>query len=130
MRRALTVLLGVLVLLAAAPKGQSARDPAATASGPVSIELVVFVTSVDPYSARFRSVIVPAYERSGRAERLPLRILDVARLETPAPTLAEPIASVPTAVLIKDGSEVGRIAGYADPRDFFLMLDRLLAETE
>ena len=130
MRRSLAALLGLLVLLAAASQGQSARDPAATASGSASIELVVFVTAVDPYSARFRSVIVPAYERSGRAERLPLRLLDVARLETPAPTLAEPIASVPTAVLLKDGSEVGRIAGYADPRDFFLMLDRLLAATE
>lgn len=64
----------------------------------------------------------PAYERSPRARTIPMRFVDVTRLDETKLGLNGPITVVPTFVFMRDGKEIDRINGYVAPETFFRAL--------
>jgi Thioredoxin-related protein len=87
--------------------------------------LVVLEAEGCVYCQLFRRDVLPAYEASPRAREVPLRFVDINKVD-PGLTLLEPVEQVPTIVLVKDQKELGRIAGYIGPEAFFHSVNRLL----
>jgi thioredoxin-related protein len=63
-------------------------------------------------------------------DAVPLRFVDIAETDTADFALQSSIEQVPTAVLMKEGNEIGRIAGYWAPSNFFRLLAYMLARIE
>jgi hypothetical protein len=57
-------------------------------------------------------------------------LADLGSVEAGALPLAGPIDSVPTALVLKGGEEIGRLAGYAGRENFLRSIDGLLAGVE
>lgn len=95
-----------------------------------SMELLVFEHPDCTYCQVFRSTVAPRYQNSQQAAAAPLRFFDIAKSDTDRLVLNSPITMVPTAVLMKDGREVDRIAGYWGPDNFFKMLTFIIAKAE
>ena len=116
------------VLFASHGLGRAAVDTA-TSSGK-SMELVVFEHPDCTYCPVFRSNVAQRYQSSPQGAEAPLRFVDIAKSDTGRYTLKMPITMVPTAVLIKDGREVDRIAGYWGPDSFFKMVTYIIGKAE
>ena len=119
----------VLMVLAASP-GRAARDGAIVTSSISSLQLLVFETEQCIYCQLFRRDVRPIYERSAKAASLPLRFIDLGVTEQAGLPLARPIQTLPTVVLVKDGREVDRIAGYTGPESFLHLVNRMLATVQ
>jgi thioredoxin-related protein len=91
------------------------------------MELIVFEHPDCAYCRVFRQNIAPSYQSSPRAPQAPLRYVDIAKSDIGALHLKGRIDMVPTAVLMKDGQEVGRIAGYWGRESFFKMLAHIMS---
>lgn len=122
-----------LVLLAASVLGSASRaahdlETAALPDG--GYEIIVVEAEGCIYCQIFRRDVLPAYSTSPRARLVPLRFVDVNAAEGGKLVLSEPVELVPTAVILKEGREVGRIAGYVGPEAFFHSLNRLLATAQ
>jgi hypothetical protein len=74
--------------------------------------------------------VAPSYQTSAPAAEAPLRYVDIAKSDIGALRLKEGIDMVPTAVLMKNGEEVGRIAGYWGREGFFKMLAHIRSTAE
>jgi hypothetical protein len=61
---------------------------------------------------------------------VPLRFVDLVAAAPGAFSLTGHIEAVPTAVLMKDGDEVGRIVGYRGKDSFFRLLTHMLARMQ
>ncbi len=123
------VLLGACLL--ALPDGRelkAARDTLATAT-PERMELLVLEIKGCTICSLVRTHIQPAYERSPRAREMPMRYVDVTSLDETKLGLKAPIDTVPTIVLMRNGREVDRIAGYVGPEMFFNVLTHMLQQT-
>ena len=59
-----------------------------------------------------------------------MRFADVNEVEASALVLAEPIAIVPTVLVLKEGKETGRISGYLGLEDFMRSVNHLLAQVQ
>jgi thioredoxin-related protein len=70
--------------------------------------------------------IQPAYEASPHARQVPMRYIDVTSQDELALGLNERVATVPTIVLMRDGHEVDRIAGYTGPHNFLIAISSML----
>ena len=97
---------------------------------PTSMELLVFEHPDCIYCPIFRQVVGPSYQRSAPGGEAPLRYVDIAKSDIGALRLKGRIDMVPTAVLMKDGQEVGRISGYWGRESFFKMLAHIMAMIE
>lgn len=120
-----TLLIGVLVH----SLGRAGVDPAASGGAP-AMELVVFEHPDCTSCEAFRSRIAPRYQSSPQAAQAPLRYVDVARSDTGRMGLRSPIAMVPTAVLMKEGREVDRIAGLWGRDNFLKMVAYMIGGAE
>lgn len=121
-----------LVLLALAllawPAGRelrAARDIAATATDE-RMELLVLEIRNCAICGLVRTHLQPAYERTPRARDMPMRYVDVTSLDETKLGLKAPIDTVPTIVLMRNGQEVDRIAGYLAPEMFFTVLTHMI----
>ena len=125
MRRALLVLCAVVVsvsFLHAAPN--VAVTPIASNA---SLEIVVLEARGCVYCGHFRKVIGSVYETSKHARYIPLAYMQVDDEGAVALELAKPIQIVPTVVVIDGREEIGRIPGYVGKREFFHLIDQILA---
>jgi thioredoxin-related protein len=95
-----------------------------------SMELIVFEHPDCIYCAVFRRDVAASYQRSAPAAEAPLRYVDIAKSDIGALRLKEGIDMVPTAVLMKNGEEVGRISGYWGREGFFKMLAHIRSAVE
>ena len=95
-----------------------------------AMELVVFEHPDCSYCPAFRRNVAQRYQASPQAADAPLRFVDVAASDSSRYQLKLPISVVPTAVLIKNGREVDRIAGYWAPDSFFKMVAYIRAKAE
>ncbi len=77
-----------------------------------------------------RSHIQPAYERSTTAHEAPMRFIDLNEIDESSFGLAMPVTTVPTIVLMRDGHEVARLAGYTGPQIFFQALPNMMARAQ
>jgi len=118
----------IVVLLAAllVPIGHAARDVDTTATRHAGQELLVFESRTCTYCQLFRRDVLASYQQSGRARELPLRFVDFDQADLTRVQLEAPLSTLPTAVVMRDGREVGRIPGYTGPDTFFAMLGHIL----
>jgi thioredoxin-related protein len=127
--RALTSALAcLLLLLISHVPGRAARDATAAARTP-AFELLVFEHPNCTYCIIFRRDVLPQY-RHAVPDGVPLRFVDIVESDTNNLALQGRIDTVPTAVLMKNGSEVGRIVGYWGPANFFKLLAHMLARMQ
>jgi thioredoxin-related protein len=124
----LATALTLSLLISSAGLGYAARtlERDALPSGD-GFELIVFEVEGCSYCQLFRRDILPTYAQSPRAAEVPIRFVDL-NLGTRGVKLDGPIEVVPTAVLVRDNREAGRIAGYAGPESFFRMMRFLLGK--
>ncbi|HEX7076684.1 MAG TPA: thioredoxin fold domain-containing protein [Hyphomicrobiaceae bacterium] len=123
----------IMLTLAAVVAGATLGALTAPASkkdmrrGQVSRELVVFETADCVYCRLFRRDVLPEYRNSGRSSELPIRFVDVNDAGPLESALSGPLTIVPTAVLLIDGREAGRITGYTGQASFQQIIGRMLA---
>jgi thioredoxin-related protein len=115
----------VAVLVPAASR--AALDFSSPADAASDLEIVVVEAPDCIYCHLFRRDVWPFYENSQRAKKVPMRFADLNSETMGDLDLAAPIESVPTAILLQQNKELGRIPGYVGPENFFHTIDRLLA---
>jgi thioredoxin-related protein len=127
--RALLAIVCASVLLVSAHNGMS-RAAVEPAKRLTSMELIVFEHPDCIYCPVFRRDVATSYQQSTPAAEAPLRYIDIAKTDIGGLHLKGRIDMVPTAVLMKDGQEVGRIAGYWGRESFFKMLAYIMNSAE
>lgn len=114
----------------AAPEPILPAEPA-SAMPAGALQIVVFEAPGCIYCNLFRRHVLPAYTASPRASDIPLRFLDLNEdAAVAALGLDGAIDTVPTAVLLHNNREIGRIPGYVGPENFFHAVSHLLAQVE
>ncbi len=130
MSRSKFIMLTLAAVVAGATLG-ALTAPASkedTRRGQVSRELVIFETADCVYCRLFRRDVLPEYRNSVRSSELPIRFVDVNDAGPLEPALSGPLTIVPTAVLLVDGREAGRITGYTGPASFQQIISQMLAD--
>jgi len=110
--RALAALCAVVVLA-------SAADAA---------ELLMYRRAGCPWCATWDREIGPIYPKTDIGRRVPLRMVDLDRGDTPAVRTRSPVRYTPTFVLVENGREIGRIEGYPGDAFFWGLLERLVEQ--
>lgn len=131
MRRTFTALaLGMIAILGGG--SSEAARPIETSVAPAagSYELIVLEVPGCIYCRVFRRDVVPAYEASARAREVPMRFVDLNDIDEDRMGLSSPIDVVPTVVLMHEGREVGRIAGYLGPESFFHSVTYMMSQQD
>jgi thioredoxin-related protein len=128
MRIGFSILAAALMLLVAGGDTFAARDPAANPGS--GKELLVFEVEGCTYCAVFRRDVLARYQRSPLNTEAPLRFVDLNKTSEERYALNGRIAMVPTAVLMSEGREVDRLAGYWGPDNFFKLMAGLLARAD
>lgn len=117
-------------LLAVDQKTRAATDILSSLRGR-SVELVVFEHRDCTYCRVFRADTLPRYRENGHEAKAPIRFVSIEHTDIGAMNLrGGAIQMVPTFVLMQNGEEVGRIAGYWAPDNFFKMLSNLMLKTD
>ena len=127
MRAFLVALTATLVLvLSCSGAGRAALDAAPVRTH--GLELLVFEHADCVYCRVFRRDILRRYQNTATAAELPMRFVDLEKSDTGSLGLNAPIVMLPTAVVMRDGREVDRIAGYWGPENFFRLLAHIVAK--
>jgi protein-disulfide isomerase len=114
--RWLTIAVAALTLLAIAGAGARAAEAA--------IKLVMFEAPACPHCKRWHAEIGAIYAQSREGRFAPLERLPIS--EAPKLSVAD-VRYSPTFVVLNNGTEVGRIVGYAGPEFFWPQLGEVLA---
>ena len=126
--RRLLMGMGVIVLaLVGAERASFAARSLETQSFPDGdvVELIMFEVDGCTYCHVFRRDVLPAYRLSPRTAEVPIRFVDL-NSGVAGIKLDSPVDVVPTAILVRNNLEVGRIAGYAGPDSFFRLIRSML----
>lgn len=126
-RLARVLAIFALAAFAAAPV-RAVVDLETSALPDSRLELLVVEVDNCIYCGLFRRDVAPTYRVSGRAKTVPMRFIDINAPDVDRLALTAPIDSVPTVLVVENGREVGRIAGYVGPEIFFHSLSRLLPD--
>ena len=120
-------------LLTVMPKAHAAPmelDTTATVAGSratANLQLIVLEAPGCIYCNLFRRHVVPAYNTSPKSRDVPLKFIDLNDKAYDELGLDSPVDMVPTAVLLQNNREVGRIPGYMGPENFFHAINHLMA---
>lgn len=126
---AATLAMAFLLMSPLVP-GHAAR-PIETGSLPESdLELVVLELDNCIYCGLFRRDALPMYQASVRAQKVPIRFLDLNDKSADDLGLDGPITVVPTVVLMKGNREIGRVPGYIGPENFFHAVNHMIGGAE
>lgn len=120
--------LGLGLLSVLAPAAAPAAPDLATAGDapPTGVELIAFEAPGCRYCPVFRRDVAPSYAASRAGKAAPLRFVDLNDAAAGRFKLASPVTIVPTLVLVRDGVEIARIAGYVGRENMHHILDTLL----
>jgi thioredoxin-related protein len=129
MSRFFSALAAVCVLALGAAPGRAIVDLETAAIPDRPLELLVVEISNCLYCGLFRRDVAPTYKASERGRSVPMRFIDINAPDVDRLALLSPIDSVPTVLVVENGREVGRIAGYVGPEIFFHSLNRILPDT-
>lgn len=113
-----------------AGRSEAARDQAAATGGERRLEVLVLEIANCNVCGLVKQNIHPIYARTPHAQRIPMRFIDVTRIDETKLGLNGRIETVPTTVLMRDGREVDRIAGYLAPANFLHILARMIDNAE
>lgn len=119
--------LGLAALLG--PGSVSAAPDPGTATHAVSsagVELIAFEAPGCIYCPVFRRDVAPTYAASRAGKTAPLRFVDINDAAADSFKLTSPVTIVPTLILVRDGVEIGRIAGYVGRENMHRILNALL----
>ncbi len=78
------------------------------------------------YCARFNQEIAPAYPKTTEGSQAPLRRLLIADSWPADLQAVEPARFTPTFILVRDGQEIDRLAGYPGDEHFWYLLGQML----
>lgn len=118
---------GAAIALLAALAAQELRAEAGIAGQGAPLELVMFERDGCSYCLRWSEEIGPAYPKTAQGAAAPLRRIDVTEPLPDGITLTgRPPVFTPTFVLLREGTEVARIEGYAGDEFFWVLLDGML----
>lgn len=93
------------------------------------LELLMIEREGCSYCRRWHEEIGPAYAKTGEGQAAPLRRHDIhAPLPGGVTLTGRPPVFTPTFVLLRDGTEAGRIEGYAGDEFFWVLLAGLLED--
>ncbi len=112
-----------------ATSSQAARDQRLPASAR-RIEILVLEVDGCHICGLVKQNIQPVYEQTPRAREIPMRFVNAARLDEMKIGLSSRIDTVPTTVLMVDGREASRIAGYWAPETFMRLIVRMIDSAE
>lgn len=117
-----------LLLAIFAPHASAAPDPGSpfTGAATTGMELIAFEAPGCAYCPILRRDIAPTYAASRAGKAAPLRFVDLNDKAADRFQLSSPITVVPTLVLMRDGVEIGRIAGYVGPANIHHILNTML----
>ena|SRR5688500_17403754 len=90
-------------------------------------ELIMVDSRSCPYCARFHRQIGVEYNESAAGRIAPLRSINPRRRWPSDLANVTPAYAVPTFILVDNGREIGRFAGYATPETFWARLGVLWA---
>lgn len=128
-----SLLLAAVVLATAImpPQSSQAARPLETeAIAQTELELIVLEVESCLYCNLFRRDVLPRYQASPRAQKVPLRFLDLNDKAADELGLDSPVLIVPTVVLMKGNQEIGRVPGYVGPENFFHAVNHLIGTAE
>lgn len=130
MSRVVSLLVGLSVLALGIAPVRAVVDLETAAIPDSRYELLVVEIDNCVYCGLFRRDVAPTYKLSPRAKAVPMRFVDINAPDVDRLSLNAPIDSVPTILVVENGREVGRIAGYVGPEIFFHSLSRLLPDSD
>lgn len=99
-------------------------DAAARAAD--GVELIAFEAPGCRYCPVFRRDVASSFAVSRAGKAAALRFVDVNDAAAESLRLAGPITTLPTLVVVRDGVEIGRIAGYFGRESTHRLLQTLL----
>ncbi len=115
MRTARIVFAGLLLILGlGVPPLGAARDDSVPTPGP-RLEFLVLEVRNCVVCDLVRQNIRPLYESSTPSRAVPMRFVDITRIDERRLGLASPVQTLPTIVLMREGQEVDRMSGYMAP---------------
>ena len=123
-------MLALLVLVQAGPRRVEAARDLVTPGKAVRMELLVLEIQGCTFCSLVKTHIQPAYERTPHARDMPMRYVDVTTQDETRLGLNRPIDTVPTIVLMRDGREVDRVAGFVGPENFLKVLTHMLGQID
>lgn len=118
--------LGLLVAHISAVGAAPAREMEAGHKAPTGLELIAFEAPGCNYCPVFRRDVAPSYTASRVGKSAPLRFIDLNDEAAASFALASPVTMVPTVVLVRDGVEIGRVAGYVGRESMHRLLETML----
>jgi thioredoxin-related protein len=130
-----SILFGLGLAIVIASAGQAIRESGILqrvlqASKPASgYELVVFQRDPCTYCDVFRRDVLPRYQDGQYAREAPIRFVDIDTGSVADLAVSTPLTVLPTAVVLKDGVEIGRIPGYTGPENFFHLMSYILKQS-
>lgn len=92
------------------------------------LQLLMFEQPGCLHCARWDAEVAPEYPLTDEGKAAPLRRL---QLRGPLPeglALARPVGFTPTFILVKDGTETGRLEGYPGEDFFWPLLGKMIEE--
>ncbi|WP_083567686.1 thioredoxin family protein [Hyphomicrobium sp. CS1GBMeth3] len=95
-------------------------------AAPTGVELIAFEAPGCAYCPIFRRDVAPSYAGTPAGKAAPLRFVDLNDPAAESLKLASPVTLVPTLVLVRDGVEIGRIAGYVGRENMHHILATML----
>jgi len=114
MRTALRTLLATLGLMLALTSFAAAA------------ELVMVDLGTCIYCAKFRREVAPTYSATEAGKVAPLRRVSILKRWPDDLAGILPARATPVFILVENGREIGRFAGYSSPERFWARLDPLL----
>jgi thioredoxin-related protein len=90
-------------------------------------ELVMVDMRACTYCAKFRHDVAPSYNSTAAGQVAPLRTVSPLKKWPSDLAGVKPAPFTPVFILVKDGREVGRFAGYTNAQAFWAKLNPLLA---
>lgn len=88
----------------------------------MALELIVFDADWCAPCRKFKKEVLPEYKRSELGAQIPMRLEEMRDQAKLGIELAEKVVEVPMFVLVSDGVEVARFAGYSTAPKFWAEL--------
>lgn len=120
------LILFALLMLSPVTASRAGLDTEMPANPNGSFELIVVEADGCIYCQIFRRDVLPVYQTSEEGKKVPIRFVDVNDVDANHLDFNGSVDIVPTFVVVKSRHEVGRIAGYVGPENFFHSINYLL----
>jgi hypothetical protein len=96
----------------------------------VTAEWLVFEVAGCLYCEALKRDVLPRWKASPLSARAPMRFVDLNEVDTEKLALRGALRVVPTAILMREGREIDRIAGLVAPQHFMIMAARLVEQID